>query len=99
MKADFHYARNHRRDGERDKAVACIRHELSKEPKNFEGLLLLAEIYEDLNEPAAALAQLNIIIDNPEATEEQKEVARQEQENCRQLQRHLDEAAFFKQQS
>ena len=99
MKPDFRYAKNHRRDGEPQKALAAIQHELGKDPKNFEGLLMLAETHEDLNQPGAALAQLAIILDNPEATEEQKEVARREQDNCRQLQRHLEEAAFFKQQS
>jgi tetratricopeptide (TPR) repeat protein len=97
IKPDFRYARNHRRDGERDQAIACIRHELGKDPKNFEGHLLLAEIYEDLNQPREALAQLEIIIDNTEATPDQKEVARREQDNCRQLQRHLDEVALLKQ--
>jgi hypothetical protein len=96
---DYHYAKNHRRDGERDKAIAAIQNELRKEPKNFEGRLLLAEIYQDLNQPKEALAQLHIILENPDATPDQKEVARNEEENCRQLQRHLDEAAFFKQQS
>jgi predicted Zn-dependent protease len=96
---DYRYAKNHRRDGERKEAVAAIQTELRKDPKNFEGLLMLAEIYEDLNQPAEAIAQLNIILENPDATPEQKEVAEHECENCRRLQKHLEEAEFFKQQN
>jgi hypothetical protein len=96
---DYHYAKNHRRDGERDKAIAAIQNELRKDPRNFEGRMLLAEIYQDLSQPKEALAQLDIILANPDATPDQKEVARNERENCRQLQRHLDEAAFIRQQS
>ena len=98
IKADFHYARNHRRDGETQKAIAAIEHELKKEPANYEGLMLLAEIYQDLNQPEEALQRLQIIVDGPSATQDQKNYALWEQEKCRQLQRHLQEQQFFKQQ-
>jgi|SRR5581483_11714559 len=98
IRADFRYARNHRRDGETDKAITAIERELEKEPTNYEGLMLLAEIYEDLNQPGEALKHLQIIMDNSGATEDQKNYAQWEQEKCRQLQRHLDEQAQFKQQ-
>lgn len=72
IKPDFRYARNHRRDGEWHKAIAAIRHELTKDPKNFEGLLLLSEIYKDLAKPGEAIKQLNTILENPDATPDQK---------------------------
>lgn len=99
IKPDFHYARNHRRDGETAKAVAAIEHELKKSPESYEGLMLLAEIYQDRNQPGEALKRLQIIVDSASATDDQKDYARWEQEKCRQLQRHLGEQALFNRRS
>jgi len=98
IKPEYRFAKNHRRDGEIKEAVAAIEHELTKDPKNFEGLMLLAEIHEDLNQPEAALERLDVILRNPEATREQTELARHEKERCQQMLRLRAEAEFFKQQ-
>jgi hypothetical protein len=89
MGVNFRYAKNHRRDGELKQAIVAIEHELKKDPKNFEGLLLLAGVYQDLKQPEKALVQLAIVSNNPDATESQKEVARAEVKQCEQLQKHL----------
>lgn len=89
MGLNFRYAKNHRRDGEIEQAIAAIEHELQKDPKNFEGLMLLAGVYQDMKQPEKALVQLEIVSNNSEATEAQKEVARAEIERCEQLRKHL----------
>ncbi len=89
IRSDFRYAKIHRRDGELEQAVAAIEHELKKEPENFEGLILLAGVYNDMKQPEKAMAQLEIVSNAPGATEAQKEVARGENKRCEQLKRHL----------
>jgi hypothetical protein len=76
--ADFSLARRLRQEGEIKEAVAAAREELLKDASNYEGLILLAQLYEDLNLPGEALKQLDIILANPQATDAQKEEARVE---------------------
>ena len=89
MSLNFRYAKNHRRDGEMEQAVTAIEHELKKDPKNFEGLMLLAAVYQDIKQPEKALVQLAIVSNNSEATESQKEVVCAENQRCEQLKIHL----------
>jgi hypothetical protein len=96
---DYRLARLHRRDGERAEAMAAIRTELDKDAKNFEGRLMLAEIYEDMNQPKEAMEQIDIILNNPAATPDQKEVARNEREKCRRQEKNLAASEFIQQQN
>jgi hypothetical protein len=79
---DFSAARRHRQEGELKEAVEAARKELKKDAVNYEGLILLAQLYQDLNLPEEALKQLDIILGNPQATDDQKEAARVEKEAC-----------------
>jgi hypothetical protein len=89
IRPDFRYAKNHRRDGELEEAIAAIEHELIKDPKNFEGLMLLAGVYQDMKQPEKALVQLGIVSNNSDASESQKQLADAENERCEQLKKHL----------
>jgi tetratricopeptide (TPR) repeat protein len=95
-RADFSSAMKHRNEGEINDALAATRKELEKDPSNYEGLILLAQLYEDLNMPAEALKQVDIILANPNATDAQKEVARAEREACAGLAQHLQAMELYR---
>ncbi len=85
LRPDFKFAHNHRRDGELDEAIKATKEELQKDPKNFEGLLMLAQMNLDLNKPTEAVEYIGIILNNHAATESQMELARNEMANCKRL--------------
>jgi hypothetical protein len=73
--ADFKYARAKIKDRDFQEAVKLTLHELEKNPENFEGLILLAQLYFEMRHPAEALKQVESILHNPDATPEQIERA------------------------
>ena len=99
MRPHFRFAHNHRRDGEREEAIAATKHELEKDPKNFEGLMLLAGIYQDMNLPKEAMPHLEIILNNPDSSESQLQLARVEMDNCERAQRHLEAVEIYNKNS
>jgi tetratricopeptide (TPR) repeat protein len=96
---DYGLAQSHRREGEIKEAIAATRRELEKEPANFEGLILLAQLYQDVNLPKDALRQLEVILNDPQATDEQKEAARAERAACTSLARHLEAMELYREHS
>ena len=67
------------KEGEWNEAVKLIELELIKEPKDFEGLRLLAEACVQLKMFDKAQAQMETILNNPDATSDQKAWAKSEQ--------------------
>jgi hypothetical protein len=96
---DFGLAQSHRRECEMKEAIAATRRELEKDPTNFEGLLLLAHLYQDVNSPRDALEQLEVILKNPQASDDQKKTANAEQAACMSLVRHLEAMDLYKKHS
>lgn len=76
FRVDFSQARIHIDQRQFPESIKAVRHELRKDPKNYEGHLLLAGLYREMKQPSEAMAALAVILDNPAATEEQKRVAR-----------------------
>jgi hypothetical protein len=91
-RTDYRIAKNHLRDREFELAIEATRVELEKDPKNYEGLMIAAAIYEHMKLPGNGINQLDIILNNPEASDAQKNVARTEKERLEQLQKHLEVA-------
>lgn len=85
-RAEFQFARSLAEERDFDGALAAIRDELEKEPKNYEGHILLATIYKELRQPEPAMAALDVIIQNPEAMPDQIAFARSAIPELRQLQ-------------
>ena len=79
FRTDFREARLRIREGEWNGAVKLIELELTKEPKDFEGLRLLAEACGQLKMFEKAQAQMETILNNPAATDDQKAWAKTEQ--------------------
>jgi hypothetical protein len=73
---EFRFARNCLRDGDLEGALAEAKRELKKDGANFEGLMLLSDIYQDLNSPSKAIAALGVILKSEKATDDQKKLAR-----------------------
>jgi tetratricopeptide (TPR) repeat protein len=86
LRPEFRYARYARREGDLKEAMKLVRQELEKDPTNYEGLLLLAAIHEEMKRPDQAVSALNAILSNPGATEAQKEFARAEQDRLHEAQ-------------
>ena len=68
---DFQYARIKIKDGDLAEAVRLTLHELEKDPNNYEGLFLLAQLYFETRRPDDALKQIEMILQNPATTPEQ----------------------------
>jgi uncharacterized membrane protein len=68
---DFRYARGKIEDGDLTEAIRLTLHELEKNPANFEGLYLLAQLYFETHRPDKALNQIENILQNPDTTPEQ----------------------------
>jgi len=80
FRTDYREARSLIDDGDLKGALKAVERELAKEPKDFEGRLLLATVYNNLKQPAKAAEQMDVILNNPEATDGQKADARKLQE-------------------
>ena len=89
---DFKFARAKIEDGKLQEAIKLAQWELTKNPTNYEGLILLAAIYQELKQPAKALAQVELIRQSADATDAQRDNARAAQTQLRELQIQLDEA-------
>ncbi|HVY68537.1 MAG TPA: hypothetical protein VHH73_01325 [Verrucomicrobiae bacterium] len=93
FRADFYFARARAAEGDAEGTVRALREELGKDPLNYEGLMLLASAYQHLQKPDDALAQVDLILGNPGATDAQKEIARAAREEILQQQRHRNAMA------
>jgi hypothetical protein len=89
FRPDYVYAKSHFKDGNWEESLRLTQVELEKDSKNFEGLMLSATIYQKLQLPANAIVQLKIILNNSDASDDQKAVATVEKEKCERLQREL----------
>lgn len=87
---DYRAARARVDDGDYDQAIEYVKHELAKEPGNFEGLWLLAAIYQEQKKIPEAVQQLDLILACPTSTPEQIASARAAQQQLRALQIRLD---------
>jgi hypothetical protein len=75
FRPDFSLARHYLKEGDLEEALKLTDEELDKDPCNFEGMLLLAQICLYRKEPDKAIKALEVIIANPDATDQQKELA------------------------
>lgn len=73
--------------GEYDEALVLTQRELEKDPMNYDGLLLLADIYEALSRPTDAQKALQKLLNKPALTADQRNMiqARIDKINERQL--------------
>jgi hypothetical protein len=85
FRPSFDYARTAIRDGELEEAVKLIKVELAKDPKNYEGRMLMTRVLDAMQVPAEAMAHLAVILENPEATDSQKQCALAEKERLEML--------------
>ncbi len=79
---DFKYARARIEDGDLAGAITLTRHELEKNPGNYEGLFLLAQLYFESHQPDDALEQIEHILRNPDTTPEQAQRATAAKVEC-----------------
>lgn len=86
---DYRGARSRVEDGDYEQAIEYAQFELAKEPGNFEGLWLLAAIYQEMKKPKEALAQIDLILACPTSTPEQVAAARGAQHQLRALEIQL----------
>lgn len=87
---DYRGARSRVEDGDYEQAIEYVKFELAKEPGNFEGLWLLAAIYQEQKKIPEAMQQLGLIRACPASTPEQIAAARAAQQQLRVLQIQLD---------
>ena len=86
---DYRGARSRVEDGDYEQAIEYVKFELAKEPGNFEGLWLLAAIYQELRQPTQALEAVDRILACPTSTPEQLAAARGAQLQLRALEIQL----------
>ena len=86
---DYRGARSRVEDGDYEQAIEYVKLELAKEPGNFEGLWLLAAIYQEQKKPKEAAQQLDRILACPTSTPEQVAAARAAQQQLRALEIQL----------
>jgi hypothetical protein len=75
FRPEYHLARHYLKEGDLAEALRHCQEELDKEPNDFEGLLLLAQIWLDRKRPPEAIKALERIIASPLATDEQRATA------------------------
>ena len=74
IRAEFGAAKALHKHGDLEDALRQTKAELEKDPFNYEGLLLLAQIYIDLDQPERALKTVDLILERSILTENQREV-------------------------
>jgi len=79
---DYHIARSFIEEEKWEDAMKAVEYELDKDSNNYEGRRLMASLYLQINEPKKAIAQLQVILANPHATDEQKQFARHGIQEC-----------------
>ena len=89
---DFRMGRSYLRDGNFTKAIEVTVVELQKDPTSYEGNMLAAQLYEEVEQPEPAIEAMERVLNNPGATELQKDSAAQQLEICKQLKERLDRA-------
>ena len=73
IRAEFGAAKRLHFHGDLDDALRVTRQELEKDPFNYEGLLLLAQLYIDTDAPDRALQTIDLLVANTPLTAEQNE--------------------------
>ena len=76
IRAELGAARSLHKHGELDEALRQTKLELDKEPYHYEGLLLLAQIYIDMDKPERASKTLDLILARTPLTDEQRAMIR-----------------------
>lgn len=71
IRAEFAAAKRLRFHGDLDDALRLTQTELEKDPSNYEGLLLLAQLYIDTDAPERALQTLDLLLAETQLTAEQ----------------------------
>lgn len=79
---EYKYAREKALEGDFKEAIKLCQWELSKQPDNYEGLLLLATIHMEMKNPKLALEQVELILKIPHLSENQEREARQAKAEC-----------------
>ena len=82
--------RSYLRDGNLQMAIQATLVELDKDPTSYEGNMLAAQIYQEIEQPEPAIECLERVLNSAGATESQKDLARQEFEKCTQLKARLE---------
>lgn len=77
IRAEFGAAKALHKHGDLEDALRQTKAELEKDPFNYEGLLLLAQLYIDLDQPERALKTMDLILEKSVLTENQREVITQ----------------------
>ena len=72
IRAEFGAAKAFHKHGELEEALKHTKRELEKEPHSYEGLLLLAQVYVDLDRPEMALKTLDTLLEHTQLTKEQR---------------------------
>ncbi len=80
FRPEYHMVRHFLKIGDPVQAQRALNEELEKDPLNYEGLLLQAQLHLDLKKHALAVKDLEKILSNPVATDAQKEIARSEKQ-------------------
>ncbi|MBI5775050.1 MAG: hypothetical protein HZA89_15090 [Verrucomicrobia bacterium] len=79
---EYKYAREKALEGDFKEAIKMCQWELSKQPDNYEGLLLLATIHMEMKNPKLALAQVELILKIPHLSENQEREALHAKAEC-----------------
>lgn len=79
---DYKFAREKALEGEFKEAIKLCQWELSKQPDNYEGLLLLATIHMEMKNPKLALEQVELILKIPHLSEPQEREALHAKAEC-----------------
>ena len=79
---EYKFAREKALAGEFEEAIKLCHWELSKQPDNYEGLLLLATIYMERKQPKLALEQIELILKTPHLSDPQQREAMQAKSEC-----------------
>jgi len=79
---NYKYAREKALDGDFKEAIKMCQWELSKQPDNYEGLLLLATVHMEMKQPKLALEQVAVILKIPHLSEQQEREALHAKAEC-----------------
>jgi hypothetical protein len=91
FRPDYREARSKIEDNQFDEAIKLTQAELEKDPSNYEGRVLLASLFHERKMPVEALIHLEAILNNPEATSEQRRNAQAGKNQCLALQKPPEE--------
>jgi hypothetical protein len=89
FRPDYREARIRIEAGDLDAAIELVQHEIGKAPTDFEGRSLMAALYHEKKQPRKALVHLEAILNDPQATDSQKQAAAVAKAQCLELQQYL----------